>query len=106
MTVRKEHYTDYVKHALRYYIRTTQKNPSEKPHFRTNADRANGNASEAAMNDYDSFEQRMFYALYGGKDALPYAVNQYAMRFSMDADRIWRMITDLERNVARRRGLI
>lgn len=104
--MRKEHYTDYVKHALRYYIRTTQKNSVERPCFRTEADHRNWVAVEAALNDYTSFERRMFYTLYSSKEALPYAVNQYAMRYSMDIDRIWRMITEIERNVAKRRGLI
>ena len=98
--MRKELYTDYVRHALRYYIRT------EKPYFRTKADFENWIASETALNDCSTFERKILRALYSRNNPLPCAVEQCAARYSISADRVWRMMTRLERNVARHRGLI
>lgn len=98
--MRKELYTDYVRHALRYYIRT------EKPYFRTKADFENWLASEAALNNCSAFERKILHELYSRNDALPCTVDQCAARYSINVNRIWGMITKLERNVAKHRGLI
>ena len=95
-------YSEYVKHALRFYSRNTDK-PTK---FRSDADKANWLSCRGAMKHYSQVQQDMLISVYSGYDTLPDEVYNTSKRYQIDQGIIWDLMKEVERKVALIRGLI
>lgn len=102
----RPHYAEYVKHAMRFYAKSRINASSEQPRFKTEADKKNWNACQTALNTYSDEEREVFVALYSDTAPLPEAIAKIAKEHHMEQNHVWNMVNDLEKKVAKRRGLI
>ncbi len=102
----RTHYAEYVKHALRFYTKSRMNASSEQPHFKTEADKKNWVACQSALNTYSDEERDMFMTLYTIVSPFPEAVKMAAKDCHMEQNHVWSLANDLEKKVAKRRGLI
>jgi hypothetical protein len=93
-------YTEYVKHCLRFYVR------HGNPKFHTEADKHNWQACEEALNTFSDSDREMLMAVYQGGDTIPDNIYQLAKDKDISQDCVWRLVNELERKVAKRRGLL
>ena len=98
----KPYYADYVKHALRFYSR----NCSEKPVFKSDADKNNWHACDSVFKGCDADMKEILLAVYSGYDTLPDEVYNASKKWHIDQNKIWDAMKELERKIAKRRGLI
>ena len=96
----KPYYTDYVRHALRFYTR----NPN--PTFNTEVDKNNWYACHRAIEHCTDRDKDILLRVYGLYDTLADNVYEVAKMYSIDQNIIWEMMKDFERSVAKKRGLI
>lgn len=96
----KPYYTDYVRHALRFYTR----NPN--PIFNTEVDKNNWYACHNAFKGYKDKDREILVSVYSGYDTLPDEVYNASEHFHINQNLIWDMMKDFERKVAKRRGLL
>lgn len=94
-------YSEYVNHCLRFYSRYPKPN-----HFRSEADKKNWQACDNALKGFSDADRDMLITIYREGDTIPDNVYQMAKKLNIEQDNIWKLITELERKVAKRRGLI
>ena len=93
-------YTDYVRHALRFYSRYL-----DRTQFKNDVDRANWFACHDALNTYYIKERNILLYIYGEFDTISDNVYQMSQKYKIDQNVIWDMMKELERKVAIERGL-
>lgn len=93
-------YSDYVNHCLRFYARHS------RPIFHSEADKKNWNACDSALKSFTDSDRDMLLSIYTEGDTIPDNVYQMAKSKGVKQDTIWKLIDELERKVAKRRGLI
>ena len=96
----KPYYTDYVRHALRFYTR----NPN--PTFHTEVDKNNWYACHNAFKPYSDKDKEILISVYSGYDTLADEVYGAAKKYQINQNLIWDLMKDFERKVAKRRGLL
>ena len=95
-------YSDYVRHALRFYARNLS-----QPRFRSEADKNNWFACQKALSGYTDRDKDILIAVYGGYDTLSDNVLfEAAKKHKIDQSIVWDMMKEFERKVAKRRGLM
>ena len=102
----RPHYADFVKHAMRYYAKNRLNASSEQPRFKTEADKKNWESCKAAMGTFSDEERDLLLSVYIEDDNLADCITRAAKRERISANRIWNLVSDLEKKVAKRRGLI
>lgn len=95
-------YSEYVKHAMRFYARTI----SPQPHFKSEADRANWLSCQSVLKHYPDEDRDILISVYGGFDTLADEVYNVSKKHKINQNIIWDMMKEFERKVARKRGLI
>ena len=97
----KPFYTDYVRHALRFYSRNLSIS-----NFKNGADKENWLACHESIRGYSDRDKDILVYVYGSHDTL--ADNVYAMskKYGINQSIIWDMLKEFERNIADRRGLL
>lgn len=93
-------YSDYVNHCLRFYAR------HEKPEFHSESDKKNWISCDNALKTFNDSDREMLITIYREGDTIPDNVYQMAKAKHIKQDTIWKLITELERKVAKRRGLV
>ena len=93
-------YSEYVNHCLRFYAR------HRNPKFKSDAEKQNWDCSEKAIQSFSEKEQEMLLEIYRGDETVPNKVYELAQRNGVKQDTIWKLINELERKVAKRRGLL
>lgn len=93
-------YSDYVNHCLRFYAR------HPKPEFKSEADKLNWSACETAIKSFAPGDREMLLTIYREGDTIPDNVYQMSKSRGIKQDGIWKLIGELERKVAKRRGLL
>lgn len=93
-------YSEYVNHCLRFYAR------HPKPVFHSEADKKNWAACENALKSFSDCDRDMLLSIYTEGDTIPDNVYQMAKSKGIKQDTIWKMVNELEKKVAKRRGLI
>ena len=94
-------YSEYVKHAMRFYARNVQ-----QPRFKSEADKNNWYACANVIKEYSDRDRDILVLVYGGFDTLADNVYETAKKYSINQNIIWDMMKEFERKVARKRGLI
>lgn len=97
----KPFYCDYVRHCLRFYTRNLQ-----LTQFKSNADEYNWYACASVVDEYSNRDRDILVLVYGGYDTLSDNVYETAKKYSMNQNIIWDMMRDVERKIAKVRGLM
>ena len=97
----KTFYTDYVRHAMRFYSRNLNIST-----FKKGVDKENWLACAYVLRRYSDRDRDILVYVYGSYDTL--ADNVYAMqqKYSINQNIIWDMMKEFEREIASERGLI
>ena len=94
-------YSEYVRHCLRFYSRNLQ-----QPPFKSEVDRNNWFACKTVLKGYLDRDRDILVGVYGERDTLSDNVYQTAKKYDIDQSIIWDMMKDVERKIAKRRGLL
>lgn len=97
----KKFYSDYVRHALRFYARNL-----ELPVFNCIAAKKNWDACDTILNNHFPRYKEVLISVYGAFDTMGDNVYEAAKKYNMVQETIWTMMEDLERLIAKERGLI
>ena len=95
-------YSEYVKHALRFYSR----NCTEKPFFKSEVDKSNWMSCDSVFSHYPPEAKKVLISVYAGFDTLPDEVYNASKKYHVDQNWIWDSMKELEKKIAKRRGLL
>lgn len=93
-------YSEYVNHCLRFYVR------HPNPKFHSAADKNNWLACKDALVGFTDKERDLLTTIYREGDTVADSVYQTAKLNGMKQDTVWKLVNELERKVAKRRGLL
>ncbi len=96
----KKFYTEYVRHCLRFYARFP------KPTFRSDVDKNNWQACNATLNLFGQEDKALIKEIYRSGDTIPDMVYKLSQTRGISQESLWQLISEIERDVAKRRGLI
>lgn len=97
----KPFYTDYVRHALRFYSRNLT-----KPIFKKDVDKENWLACQDVISNYSKREKDILVYVYGSYDTLSDNVYAMSKKYSINQNIIWDTMKYFEREIAEKRGLL
>ena len=100
----KRYYADYVRHCLRFYVMTLDVGTT--PRFNTEVDKNNWAACHAVVKNLDDTTTEIVREIYSTGDTIPDKIYHLAKDMKISQDSIWNTINALERNVAKKRGLL
>ena len=93
-------YTDYIQHCMKFYAR------HPNPKFRSDADKQNWYACEHALQGFTDTERDILLFIYREGDIIPDNVYRVSVQKNIKQDKIWALVNELERKIAKRRSLI
>lgn len=93
-------YSDYVRHALRFYSRYLDKHT-----FKNDVDKLNWIACHNALKTYSDLDKDILVYVYGAFDTISDNVYAMANKYHIHQNIIWDMMKEFERKVAVERGL-
>ena len=102
----KPYYSEYVRHCLRYYIKTLDEGLGGHPIFKTEADKANWSACYQVLKDYSDANMDIIAEIYRPGDTIADKIYQLAKVKRVQQDNIWGLINATERKIAKKRGLL
>ena len=102
----KPYYSEYVRHCLRYYIKTLDEGKGGHPIFKTDADRENWRACFHVLKDYSDRDMDIIAEIYRPGDTIADKIYQMAQNMRVHQDTIWGLINATERKIAKKRGLL
>ena len=94
-------YSEFVRHCLRFYTRNLQ-----LTQFKSRVDKENWLACANVVEKYLDRDRDILVAVYSGYDTLADNVYETAKKYNMDQAIIWDMMKEVERKIAKRRGLL
>ena len=95
-------YSDYVKHALRFYSRY----PNRPEKFNSEADKANWTACDEVFKKLSILQSDILIDVYKGRDTLADEVYNASKKYNIDQNIIWDEMKSVEHAIAKRRKLI
>ena len=93
-------YTEYVRHAIRFYSRYPNKST-----FKSAVDEANWRACRDVIERYPIRDKNILTYVYGAKDTIGDNVYAMANKYNIHQNIIWDMMKEYEKQVAIERGL-
>ena len=100
----KRYYAEYVRHCLRFYVMTLD--VGSCPKFNTEVDKNNWVACHLSVKHIDPKTMEVIKEIYRPGDTIPDKVYHLSKEMRVSQDSIWNIINTLERNVAKKRGLL
>jgi hypothetical protein len=99
-------YSKTVNCWLRHYALTQDEAPGCLPRFKNEEERDNWEACHSVLKDYSARDANLIIRLYLPGDTIPDKV--YGMSKSMRVPQkiLWNLMSDVERKIAQKRGLI
>lgn len=97
----KKFYSEYAQHCMRFYTR----HPRSK-YFKNFADRINWQSCDRALERFGDQDRRYLMDLYSQRDTLADGVYALSASKGIPQDYLWNLISDLEKRIAKERGLI
>ena len=94
-------YTDYVRHALRFYSRNY-----DLQTFKTDVDKSNWLSCKSVLDTLPEKDRDMLLQVYSGFDTLPDEVFNTSREYHIDQNIIWDLMKKVENKIAHRRKLI
>ena len=98
----RTYYTEYVRHALRFYSR----NCLQKPVFKSDADKENWLSCYTVIKTYPVETQALLLEIYSGFDTLPDEVYNACKKYDINQNIVWDLMKEVERKISKRRGLM
>jgi hypothetical protein len=102
----KPYYSEFVRHCLRYYIKTLDEGKGGCPVFRNDAERENWSACHSVLKDYSERDMDTIAYIYRPGDTIADKIYLLSKSKQVSQDTFWSLISRTERNVAQKRGLI
>lgn len=99
----KKYYSDYVRHALRFYVRN--RNPLSV-YGRSDATQADWIACNVVFSSLSPDSKEMLIAVYQPSDTMADNVYNAAKKFNIQQDNIWSLMAEVEKHIAKERGLL
>lgn len=96
----KTYYSDFVNHCLRFYAR----HPEAK--FKTECEKKNWLSCDNVLKTLCDPDREMLVAIYADGDTLSDCIFKQAKERGIKQDYIWKLVGDVERKIAKRRGLL
>lgn len=96
----RTYYSDYIQHCMRFYARHTN------PKFRSDADKQNWYACEHALKGFTDADRDILLFIYREGDTILDNVYRVSVQKNIKQDKIWALVNELERKIAKRRSLI
>ena len=97
----KPFYTDYVRHALRFYSRNLS-----QPRFKKEVDKENWEVCHNVISGYSDRDKDILVYVYGSYDTLADNVYEMSKKYHIHQNIIWDMMKEFERRIAEKRGLV
>ena len=97
------YYTDYVNHAIRFYLTTPQ---TLKTDGKRKADIDNWIAVQAVFHCLGDENRAIVEEIYRASYRVPEGVRKYCEKTGADETKIWVLITKTSAAIAKRRGLV
>ena len=98
----RTYYTDYVRHALRFYAR----NNVHRPLFKSEVDKNNWLSCECILKKYPVEIREILIEIYAGHDTLADEVYIACKKRNIEQNNIWDTMKIVEQKIAHRRGLL
>ena len=102
----KPHYSEFVRHCLRFYVKTQDEGKGGHPIFRNEAEKANWSACYRALKNYSANDVDIICQIYRPGDTIPDKIYMLAKAKQVSQDAFWGLISRVERSVAKERGLV
>lgn len=99
---RRPFYVEYINHCLRFYCR----NPERPSFFKTEADKDNWLSCEDVLKNCTAEDRDILIAIYCENDTLSDKVYQVSERLHVNQNKVWNLINDVTRRIAKHRGLL
>lgn len=94
----KSYVSDYVEHCMKFYVRY------RNPMFHSNVDELNWNTCDKALSKLPTKDRELAISIYS--DTSPENIKMLARQRGMEYAEMWRFIKQLEKHIAKERGLI
>lgn len=101
----RPYYADYIKHCMKYFSKTFTPGAGT-PAFKTEVDRRNWFSCYSIYSRCTAEEKKILLSVYGADDTLADNIYTTARDMGINQDKIWNLVGDFERKVAKRRGLL
>ena len=102
--MRKQYYTEYVRHCLRFYVITLDIGTT--PKFKTAADRNNWLCCNEVVSRLEQGDLEIVRELYSPGDTITDKIYHIAMTQRRSQSYLWGLVDDLEYRIAQKRGLV
>lgn len=94
-------YSEYIRHCLRFYTRNPQ-----MVNFKSDADKLNWLACDSIVASCSDRDRDILIRVYGSFDTLADNVYETAKKYDINQNIIWDLMKEIERKIAKRRGLM
>ena len=102
----KPYYSEFVRHCLRYYIKTLDEGKGGCPIFRDSPDRENWKACHEVLKEYSEDDMETISYLYRPGDTIPDKIYMLAKSKGVSQDAFWSLINVTERKIAKKSVLV
>lgn len=102
----KSPYSEFVRHCLRFYIKTIDEGKGGCPIFRSEAERNNWSACHHVVQSYSTNDQDLIAHLYRPGDTIPDKIYALSSLKRVSQASLWSFVNKLEREIAKKRGLV
>ena len=96
----KPFYSDYVRHAMRFYSRNLK-----LTRFKNDIDKENWLACHNTIRNYPDRDKNILVYVYGSYDTLSDNVYEMSKKYSINQSIIWDLMKEVELKIATERGL-
>ena len=102
----RPYYAEYVRHCLRYYVKTLEDGNGGHPVFTNEVDKENWSACYHVLKHCTSADMDTIIEIYRPGDTIADKIYQIAKTRKVSQDAIWSYINAIERKIAKKRGLL
>lgn len=102
----RPYYSEFIRHCLRYYIKTLDEGMGGCPQFRSDADRDNWKACHYALKNYTQADMDIISHLYRSGDTIADKIYTLAKNTGKSQDYYWNLVVSTERKIAKMRGIL
>ena len=102
----KFYYSEYVRHCLRYYVKTLDEGKGGHPIFKNDVDKANWVACQEVLKNYSLDDIETISYLYRPGDTIADKIYLLSKEKRVSQSVYWSLISNVERRIAEKRGLV
>lgn len=95
----KARYSDYIASCLRFYARYSE------PKFKNDVEKKDWLSCDSVLKSLPETDREILMAIYADGDTLADCIFKQAKERGIGQDYIWKLIHDVERKIAERRGM-